>query len=743
MAPKKKPSKKEKARLTAELLEKLRLEQELEAAKMAELERQRFEEEKRLALKKDEEETAEQRIREIHLTESVEAMTDIINFYKELAKIEREDMEWHLYIDCGRLPNAFMCDQMNKYLHIWEKTIENTTIEEASRRTVDVVKLLEDLENILDTINENEIGKIENLKWIRQVFRQYQSRSLNSVTYNILRSIDKNLRKIDISTADYNFNDQYITLSIWLKVQLPVPLPNPRRPPKPRLDVIFPNMNMQVLFPTSLQCNNMAIRAMYLKYDHLSDQCETFRSATVPPQLKQDLKIATRKEWRVKLKYKYNNRDDIPVKRSENNDSTSEDGSEDTNSESEEDAIPSVPYKKLEPSPNEYALARDEEFYSKMRKKFFIDLPANIINLRKYTIIGGVFHLDLLYQPPQPQNFININMNITGLSLPKKLATVPCSVIYVPPKPLEPGVRRLPEEIEEEMKKQDEEMEKLMLITVTWPQDVIFLELPIVCQWSNDEKRWEKSNVHDLKHIEEKSTLTFRTGVFGTFGLACLRYANLAFQAWEVKPELDGSILVQITAAILILEFNVKAGMVCLSQLQNSPNEALDDILGVYMKFYKLKRTMKEAGVDIFPEHDAFCYIENTCEKNWPMERHLYFDIARLGNCFNFAWSRWNIAAGRRNIVLQMREFFPSKMKQKTHMMLLVTPLKATFIDCTEVSQMFSDAVVENMKFAADLFNLIQLTSMLPTRKRIQGIQKETVFTLAQLLIAIRPLSFS
>lgn len=378
-----------------------------------------------------------------------------------------------------------------------------------------------------------------------------------------------------------------------------------------------------------------------------------------------------------------------------------------------------------------------------MRKKILLDTPPNVINLRKYTIIGGVFHLDLLYQPPQPQNFIIFDMNITGLTLPKQLKPVPYAVMYLPPKPTEPGVRRLPEEIEEEMKKQEEEMEKLMLVTVTWPQHVIFLELPIVCQWNKEEKQWEKTHVHDVKHNEEKCTLTFRTGIFGTIGLACLRYANLPFQAWEVKPEPDGTVLVQITAAILILEFNIKGGVICLSQLQNSPNNALQDMVGVYMKFYKLKRIMKEAGIDVFPEYDAFCYIENTCEKHFPMERHLYYDIARLSSSFNFAWSRWNVAAGRRKIVLQMREFFPNKTKQKNHMMLLVTPLKATFIDCTEVSQMFCENDIENMKFGADLFNLIVLTSMLPTRKRIQNFCKETVYTLAQLLIGIRPLSFS
>lgn len=107
---------------------------------------------------------------------------------------------------------------------------------------------------------------------------------------------------------------------------------------------------------------------------------------------------------------------------------------------------------------------------------------------------------------------------------------------------------------------------------------------------------------------------------------------------------------------------------------------------------------MQNSGVDVFPAFDAFCYIEGTCEKHWPMEKHLYFNMAELVSCFNFAWSRWNLTGGRRNIVLQMREYNAEKFKQKSHLMLLVTPLKALYVDCTEVSQTFNEEGIENMK---------------------------------------------
>lgn len=132
--------------------------------------------------------------------------------------------------------------------------------------------------------------------------------------------------------------------------------------------------------------------------------------------------------------------------------------------------------------------------------------------------------------------------------------------------------------------------------------------------------------------------------------------------------------------------------------MQGNPNNILQDIVGVYLKLPKLRRIMRSCGADVFPEFDAFCYTEGTCEKHWPMERHLYYNIAQLSNCFNFAWSRWNLLAGRRKIILQMREYKLNKTKQASHSMLMVTPLKALYVDCTEVSQIFNEDGIEGMK---------------------------------------------
>lgn len=110
------------------------------------------------------------------------------------------------------------------------------------------------------------------------------------------------------------------------------------------------------------------------------------------------------------------------------------------------------------------------------------NLPEHVVNLRQYIVIGGVWKVNLLKQPPQPQEFILIDMHTTRrklnhrtfndkfkiVFLPKQLEHLPFYIDYEPPPPIEPGVIRTPEEIEEDLKKQEEQMDKLILITLKY-----------------------------------------------------------------------------------------------------------------------------------------------------------------------------------------------------------------------------------------------------------------------------------
>lgn len=127
--------------MTAEMIEKLRIEAELEAARQAELEKKRLEEERKAAIEKEKREIVEHRLRLEQLNKTKSKLQDVLKNYKNLNEQEKDCAEWEFYIACGRLPNPSLCDQMNTYLHLWEKELDETTMDEASKRTTDVVKV--------------------------------------------------------------------------------------------------------------------------------------------------------------------------------------------------------------------------------------------------------------------------------------------------------------------------------------------------------------------------------------------------------------------------------------------------------------------------------------------------------------------------------------------------------------------------------------------------------------------------
>lgn len=83
-----------------------------------------------------------------------------------------------------------------------------------------------------------------------------------------------------------------------------------------------------------------------------------------------------------------------------------------------------------------------------------------------------------------------------------------------------------------------------------------------MAHWIPEKKLWSTQDVHDIKYNEEKQTITFRTGRLGVHGLAALKFVNIPFQSWELKPEMGrkacGGVVLNISGAIIQAEFIVR-----------------------------------------------------------------------------------------------------------------------------------------------------------------------------------------
>ncbi|KAH8235955.1 hypothetical protein KR032_011364, partial [Drosophila birchii] len=254
--------------------------------------------------------------------------------------------------------------------------------------------------------------------------------------------------------------------------------------------------------------------------------------------------------------------------------------------------------------------------------------------------------------------------------------------------------------------------------------------------------KWSTRDVHDTKFNEDKLSIQFRTGRLGIFGFALNKYSNMPYQTWDLRPDMKnpGTILFSFTASLISLDMTITESGYTVNNFQGGSTQIITDMIGKTLSLTELRATLILSAVDIFPDEDAFCYTEGSCEKNYVMEMHCYACLSTLAQSHNFSWSRWNLLAGSRTAVLLIRELIEGK-KVPYYSTLLVTPLKTSIIDCTEVSASFNAVGIPGMEYYADLYQLSQAHAQpgsLEKQRTMNPVLRDNV---ARILMGIRPLS--
>ncbi|XP_065336687.1 dynein axonemal intermediate chain 7 homolog [Cloeon dipterum] len=685
---------------------------------------------------------------------------------------------------CDGLPDPASPPAMHTYLHLWRSEPKaRRNIEPVVEKTAEVLQLLNDLDELIET---EDGGRLLPLWWeVRQKVRLEQQVRIDEATYGLLRAASTMLASVDSTVVRYHREaDPY--LSLTLQTDLAAPAPDATAP-----SWDFEEVGVSMQLPSQFAGLHAAARALWLRYDHYTDLCPSRIPPPAPEHHSQDMVSIAIELWQRRLEEKeWEAEEQATLAAAEEQRLAAEE----TKREIASSAVPDVPpggetvpvledsapegqelqesaeveeadieneEEREEPPPRDEEAERQKAEMEAMIK----DTRPHELNLRKMTVLGGVLHLDLLEQPPQPREF-NKNLSLTNatkrfefyspskitiqrlfnfaVSEPLSLQKVHYYVKYVPPPPPEPGKKRLPEEIEAEIKLQELEFEKIAQVHISLPSSVLWFEPPIVVGWDDKNEYWSTEDLHDLKFNEEKQILSFRAGRLGSLALAAFRYTNLPYQTWELKPTSNG-ILFSITAAVVVVEFIFKDGLVSLSQLQNGTTNALQDQVGKFYKPKKLIKIMRLGGVDIFPPHDAHCYMSAVSPKQRTTERHLYQCMAYAAKSHCFAWSRWNLLAGHTRIVLQMKEINiedPTK-SQAEFDMLLVTSQRSSVVHCTEVSQSFSDEPAQGMNFYADVYHLLLNHGSEKAKSFLREPDVPLVHSVFDILDATKVLSFS
>lgn len=687
---KKKLTKKEKQRLAEAEAKRKAAEEEAEKLRIQKEEKERMKREAKEAKERAEREIAEHHIRAENLRYSCELFENNkkIKLLHDIAIQDAE--EWKLFLECNGLPNPANLSEMNTYLFLWKLDLKTNFIQDNLPKTEEVLGLLKVLNKLIDNPLNNSKKQVDNWKEVRDHFREELQSRLDNSTFHILRQLETNMNQIDLETVTYLKECPYLTLCLWTLLKIPRAFNDSRPPPL----VEFPQVGVTIQLPPQFTHSFLVVRAMWLKYDHFSDLCRTWEAKALPSEYSKNLNDLKNEEWAEKLKIKteqdaedaaklekmkkktrkkYNQpppevteagtQSDIPpvLVGTENKPVEAVSSSMDTSTPPKvEDASQSsqeVTTDKILESrkrPSEIVQEREIAKINDLKKHLEFAIEPGELNMRRYTVLGGLFHLDLLEQPPQPKILPDRTL-LTVLEGEHKLQHVDFYEEYHVTLPEKDSTS---DETDAETKAAIEsEQLKLVAINIALPESVLWFEPPTPVQWNSEKRIWSISNIHDPKFNEEKQILSFKTGRMAPVGLATFRFVNLPYQTWELRPDWKGppgGVFFSITAATVIIEFIIRGNQVCMNQLQNATSTALQDIVGNFYPPHQLMRLMREGGIDLFPQHDAYLYVEGVTQKHYIAENHLYNCMALFSTTYNFSWSRWNLLAGRNSMVMQV-----------------------------------------------------------------------------------------
>lgn len=687
---KKKLTKKEKQRLAEAEAKRKVAEEEAEKLRIQKEEKERLKREAKEAKERAEREIAEHHIRAENLSYSCELFENNkkVKLQHDIAIKDAE--EWKLFLECNGLPNPANLAEMNTYLFLWKLDTKTNFIQDNLPKTEEVLGLLKVLNKLIDNPLNNSQKQVENWKEVRDDFREELQSRLDNSTFHILRQLETNMNQIDLETVTYLKECPYLTLCLWTLLKIPRAFNDSRPPPL----VEFPQVGVTIQLPPQFTHSFLVVRAMWLKYDHFSDLCRTWEAKPLPNKYSKNLNDLKNEEWEEKLRIKAEQdaedaakleklkkktkkkyyqpppevtetgtQSDIPLvpAGTENKSvevvSSSLDIStppklEDVSQPSQESTTDKILESRKRPS--EIMEEREMAKINDLRKHLEFNIEPGELNMRRYTVLGGLFHLDMLQQPPQPKILPDRTL-LTVLEGERKLQHVDFYEEYHVTLPEKDSTS---DETDAETKAAIEsEQLKLVAINIALPESVLWFEPPTAVQWNSEKRIWSTSNIHDPKFNEEKQVLSFKTGRMAPVGLATFRFVNLPYQTWELRPDWKGppgGVFFSITAATVIIEFIIRGNKVCMNQLQNATSTALQDIVGIFYPPHQLMRLMREGGIDLFPQHDAYLYVEGVTQKQYIAENHLYNCMALFSTTYNFSWSRWNLLAGRNNMVMQV-----------------------------------------------------------------------------------------
>ncbi|NXE02831.1 CASC1 protein, partial [Chaetorhynchus papuensis] len=315
-------------------------------------------------------------------------------------------LQWEHYLSCDGSPDPTVPQEMNTFMNLWRED-QDEGIQLVMEKGDVVLKLIEKLEFLLLEASPNEITEEQRVLY-QEFILQLQAllhEKYNQATQNLLK-IASMYEDSETGNMHTVIKDKNATFCIWVNLKK-----------KPRFkNHVFQEAGHGFDLPKSLALSSVAVRVLHTRYDHVS-----------------------------------------PLAASLNENSNNTDDKKETEEETEKnsDIVD-------EPSQGIWLFLMCSTTKVLMLSILYEEPSGReeapkVVDLQQLVPVGGVYHIDALQLPPQPQEVRDWSM--------VELLDVGLEVY-----PYSPG--------------EDEDgTQEAVQITLRLPDNVIYFEVPVVARW--------------------------------------------------------------------------------------------------------------------------------------------------------------------------------------------------------------------------------------------------------------------
>ncbi|XP_058272929.1 dynein axonemal intermediate chain 7 [Hemibagrus wyckioides] len=732
-----KVSKAEKERLKKEEEER-RLKEEEEARLIAEreeqerLEQEQKEEEERLRLELKDRERREDELNELRFI--LEENQKKVNVWEAAA---REKAEWNRYMICDGSPNPAVQPEINTFITLWRED-PDVDIHTILQQCALALQLTEELELVLSRETEPRIIQVhqDTLQTLQSLIHTKHQAAAEEILKSARACSD-----IETGNMQMTVRDDNVTLCLWANIKKNARLKGYH----------FQEAGLSFELPKQLAMSDISVRILHTRYDHLSHLSLQMQAQNKSPATKEEeeeepeeaaegdaetlsetpklLEDGETKEEDERGESVQQEKDNVSLKSLEEKKSrislrSSKEGRKSSSiklQDEAEDHTESI----VEGGISSGEAEDEAETEPTATEPATVSTELHIVDLYRYTPLGGVYYFDLFKLPPQASI-------INGWEMTEVLDTGLQVFPYPSDQPHSSASVKL----------EDSETHSYppVGVTVVLPECVIFMQEPQVARWDAIGQHWRTDHITETSYNSEARSVSFKMDSFYTFTLLQETHINMPFQHWELRPQGQDSVMLTITAALTEVRISVQ-GNQCMLQMDQAPG--LNHILGKWMSLAALQDAMRRTGVNMFVSEYSDKYV--TISAKDPLIEHaVYEQMALLSSALAFSRSQWNPQCGQEHLILQACEHLEAgPVPQEVWSLYLLGAQRSQGLKMTEMSDGFSSELAEDTEFHSTFLHTLRDVVSPEGRDRLDHTHYLFVDTVQRLLCATRLLTFS